>query len=410
MIRRYLFAIILLAIFSPHSKSQQVFELTCPAGTVSYQPLQTFDLATGKFRQNYCADANGNVTQSVTANTFLSSLNRTTLYVDDKTNGALYPTCQSAVNAAGSSVPTLIIEAGDYSGPDCNLPIPVNIVLHTSNNVTEYTNGINWLYTSSGGTQSYMHVKMQRSAIPAGGATVAGYFTNTLNAYTQVAGIGADGGSFEMNTTGPFSGTLPVIQGAENNITVGSTGGTITNATGLVAYYNSQAGSTTAIGTVIGVRGLGANSVLGAAPVNAYGVYAEDQTAASVRNFALAAKGYTLLVYSGNKGAAGIQTEDASNVAHQFIYMDSGNQEHIQAPNVNGTSFDDSGGSPRAKITGSGLFIQNTSQLGLGTVAFASLPASNNGTTIFCSDCNPTCTAGASTGRTCFRENGAWTH
>lgn len=43
-------------------------------------------------------------------------------------------------------------------------------------------------------------------------------------------------------------------------------------------------------------------------------------------------------------------------------------------------------------------------------VAFASLPSSPNGTIIFCTDCNATCTAGAGTGRTCFRENGAWTH
>jgi hypothetical protein len=48
--------------------------------------------------------------------------------------------------------------------------------------------------------------------------------------------------------------------------------------------------------------------------------------------------------------------------------------------------------------------------LTLNSVAFASLPASVNGSEIFCSDCNATCTAGASTGRTCFRENGAWTH
>jgi hypothetical protein len=46
----------------------------------------------------------------------------------------------------------------------------------------------------------------------------------------------------------------------------------------------------------------------------------------------------------------------------------------------------------------------------ISSSTFASLPASTNGTIIFCSDCNATCTAGAGTGRTCFRENGAWTH
>lgn len=42
--------------------------------------------------------------------------------------------------------------------------------------------------------------------------------------------------------------------------------------------------------------------------------------------------------------------------------------------------------------------------------AFANLGTPANGTQLFCTDCNSTCTAGASTGRTCFRENGAWTH
>lgn len=42
--------------------------------------------------------------------------------------------------------------------------------------------------------------------------------------------------------------------------------------------------------------------------------------------------------------------------------------------------------------------------------AFANLGTPANGTQLFCTDCNSTCTAGGSTGRTCFRENGAWVH
>jgi len=55
----------------------------------------------------------------------------------------------------------------------------------------------------------------------------------------------------------------------------------------------------------------------------------------------------------------------------------------------------------------------NTKGCGLQPVnfTFATLPtAAINGTQIFCTDCNATCAAGAGTGRTCFRENGAWTH
>src|SRR5215469_7923517 len=46
----------------------------------------------------------------------------------------------------------------------------------------------------------------------------------------------------------------------------------------------------------------------------------------------------------------------------------------------------------------------------LPTFTFAKLPAAPNGYVVFCIDCNPGCTAGDSKGRTCFRENGAWTH
>jgi hypothetical protein len=42
---------------------------------------------------------------------------------------------------------------------------------------------------------------------------------------------------------------------------------------------------------------------------------------------------------------------------------------------------------------------------------FTGLPScSTTPMVVFCSDCNSTCTAGSSTGRTCFCENSAWTH
>ncbi len=46
----------------------------------------------------------------------------------------------------------------------------------------------------------------------------------------------------------------------------------------------------------------------------------------------------------------------------------------------------------------------------LPSYTFAKLPAAPNGYVVFCIDCNPGCTTGGGTGRTCFRENGAWTH
>lgn len=53
----------------------------------------------------------------------------------------------------------------------------------------------------------------------------------------------------------------------------------------------------------------------------------------------------------------------------------------------------------------------NTSKLQLGnSYTFGSLPPAPNGTIVYCSNCNATCTAGGGVGRTCFRENGIWTH
>ena len=46
----------------------------------------------------------------------------------------------------------------------------------------------------------------------------------------------------------------------------------------------------------------------------------------------------------------------------------------------------------------------------LPVFTFAKLPAAPNGYVVFCINCNPSCTSGGGEGRTCFRENGIWTH
>lgn len=52
-----------LFFYAPQTKAQQ-FELVCPSGSYSVGALQSFDNSTGKYRQNYCIDANGNVTSN----------------------------------------------------------------------------------------------------------------------------------------------------------------------------------------------------------------------------------------------------------------------------------------------------------------------------------------------------------
>ncbi len=59
--------------------------------------------------------------------------------------------------------------------------------------------------------------------------------------------------------------------------------------------------------------------------------------------------------------------------------------------------------------TGSGNIFDLSNQF-IPNVGFAGLPNFGNGSSIFCADCNSTCSAGSSTGRTCFRENNLWVH
>jgi hypothetical protein len=74
-----------------------------------------------------------------------------------------------------------------------------------------------------------------------------------------------------------------------------------------------------------------------------------------------------------------------------------------------------SGSVPYAGYQGVQVIDQNNSNekfIKWSGVTFSTLPnnSPDGGPPIYCSDCNSTCSAGRSTGRTCFRENGAWTH
>jgi hypothetical protein len=70
-------------------------------------------------------------------------------------------------------------------------------------------------------------------------------------------------------------------------------------------------------------------------------------------------------------------------------------------------------GSPLSTNSSGGGTYTNLTYNFTGPVScavLAALPAAANGSAIYGTDCNSTCAAGSSTGRTCFRENGAWTH
>jgi hypothetical protein len=75
--------------------------------------------------------------------------------------------------------------------------------------------------------------------------------------------------------------------------------------------------------------------------------------------------------------------------------------------------IDESGGASPVDFGGNqGCFQMGGYLFGLtlGQRAFADLGTPVNGTVIYCSDCNASCSAGGGPGRVCFRENRAWTH
>lgn len=288
------------------------------------------------------------------------------LYVSSPSVSGTYTTCQAAVTAAGASNRIIHIPP-DYNGPDCPLNVGKNIMLWNEDSTRLYVNdGFNWFQNTGGNTDSTIHVMGARSTIGAGGAFVTGYFTSTLQNGVVGTGIGVDGIAAEANTTGTLTGTLPVLSAAENSTLIGSTGGAILKAYATQSYCNSLGGSTTTWDTCIGFYGLGGNSLLGVHPDKSYGLFGEQQTGGITRNYALGAKGFSLLLYSASQGAGGFDCEDTSGVAHHCWYIDVSNDTNIQCAQTVGCFFRDSGGATRMGLTSSGVRIGDGSVAAFG--------------------------------------------
>jgi len=62
-------------------------------------------------------------------------------------------------------------------------------------------------------------------------------------------------------------------------------------------------------------------------------------------------------------------------------------------------------------IAGTGVVIHGGSfTYALLSSSVSGIANAGNGSWVFCSDCNSTCTAGSSNGRNCYKENSSWTH
>src|ERR1044071_2493017 len=134
----------------------------------------------------------------------------------------------------------------------------------------------------------------------------------------------------------------------------------------------------------------------------------------------------TISFFGGNFSSNGTNVIDSQPAFSQFLGTNTGGtvQQFSVAPG-GGMDVDCLGVGGNVSCStnningppGLGLQAASTSQafldstgFRLRSVTFTMLPAAADGTEIYCSDCNSTCTAGGNKGRTCFRENGAWTH
>lgn len=85
---------------------QTVFELTCPLGTRSFEPLQTSNIITGKSRQNYCIDIAGNVSQNVTGTGIFKQLNGTFYLSNGNPQGWTGTDTFSQLNSVYAAIPS----------------------------------------------------------------------------------------------------------------------------------------------------------------------------------------------------------------------------------------------------------------------------------------------------------------
>lgn len=308
-------------------------------------------------------------------------------------DGITYTTIAAAVTAAGTTNPNIILIPSTYSGTECPA-IQNNLVFwdfraggRSGGGTSSFIcpqNVVQYNTKTPGLTDAMLRPEMTRTAVDATGSILVLYPITHLKNATVTAGV-VDGVSPECDVEGTLSGTLTSCQGSENVAFITSTGGTVSNASGGIGYVTDSVGRTTAIGTVRGFWGRGCVSITGPAPPNCYGLYADEQSAASGQNYALAGKGFNVAKYSTSQLAAGWDLEDAAQVAHHAFYSASDNSTNLQAINAIGTNLNDVGGVTRANITSSGLKINSV----------------NNGQGLQLLNSATTCTTGAAIGATC---------
>lgn len=357
----------------PTVLAQGIFDANCTSPSTPVSSLTGVNVLTGHFNANACLNSvTGVITwQGINGGTISGVLNPSsingTLYID----GTTFTTCTSAVTAAGFANKTVIEIPSTYLGAPCPANLSTtnpNIFVVDKSGVFNPSNGpwnMDTINENDGNVVALHRSNFTVSSIPSG-AVVNGYWITTMTNGTGSGGT-IDGIAGECDIFGTLTGTQGVCTAAEHASSVNSSGGTVTNLTGVLGYPNTfaQAGPT----AVTNARGFWAKkgTFTGATPTNVFGLAADDMAASgSARSFSLLGIGHALLVGYGTGGAA-IYFQDSTGFGgtdHAVLVVDSSGLFNIQAPTAIGVALEDSGGNISSLTNSAGTqFRKHINQL-----------------------------------------------
>lgn len=182
--------------------AQAIFELSCPLGTSSVQSLQSLNQSTGKYRQNWCVDINGNVTTSFGASTTIISFIQTAIVDNPSTPATTWSIAFPANNLAGS----LLVFAHRDTGTT------FSISDSQGNNWQQSSNNQFWYALNCKGGPNTFTLTYTSSSIAQYG----------LAEYSGVSPTAApDQQSFNGTPSGTNWGTAPVTTTANGELLIG---------------------------------------------------------------------------------------------------------------------------------------------------------------------------------------------
>src|SRR6266702_2857086 len=291
-------------IHKSHADPQIQFELTCPAGSFSVQSLQSFNSSTGKYRQNFCSDANGNITQNgftISGGVFTFTNHNNLFWAGPGTT----PTIDQAKTACGVLPGCIVHISPGYIGPEASSCIanstgyftdqsPPNTIIHYYRALTP--TGRCYYGFILGGRSFGALTKIGTTGFWTGSLADSTASQSNLNFVTN-ATLPSNGGAMN-GSVNVILGTDSINVGTSNSPWVGSDGECDIQATSFdfpvnnCFGTNSQTNIVRANATQSIINGIGQHTAVnanvstsGAQIINSYGALNELQVNGVGRNY-----------------------------------------------------------------------------------------------------------------------------